>query len=76
MANPYAEKIERILTPVVGGFVAKITVRSQCKSLGITPDEIGIQHLDKLSGKIGAALAFHGHKQEADKITGIIKHMY
>jgi hypothetical protein len=73
--NPYAQKIEALLSPMVGGFMAKMALKSQCKSLGITPDEIGRQHLDALSKKIGDALAFHGHKGEADRVVAKIKNM-
>jgi hypothetical protein len=52
-----------------------MAVKSQCKSLGITPNEIGQRDLDALSKKIGDALAFHGHKDEADKIVRMIKSM-
>ena len=75
MANRFAQNIEKLLEPLVGGFVGKMAVKSQCKSLGITPDDIGPQHLDALSKKIGAALAFHGHKSEADSIVRKIKTM-
>ncbi|MCK4790299.1 MAG: hypothetical protein KAV87_41565 [Desulfobacteraceae bacterium] len=75
MANPYAEKIERLLSPLIGDFMAKMAMKSQCKGLGITPDEIGPQHLDDLAKKIGEALAFHGHKEETDRIVATIKRM-
>ena len=75
MANPYAQKIEALLSPMVGGFMAKMALKSQCKSIGITPEEIGPQHLGSLSKKIGDALAFHGHKGEADRVIASIKRM-
>jgi hypothetical protein len=52
-----------------------MAVKSQCKSLGIIPDEIKQKNLDALSKKIGDALAFHGHKDEANKIIGMIKNL-
>ena len=75
MGNPFAQKIEKLLEPLVGGFVGKMAVKSQCKSLGITPDEIGPQHLEPLSKKIGAALASQGHSAEADTIIRKIRTM-
>jgi hypothetical protein len=75
VANPYAQKIEALLSPLVGGFMAKMALKSQCKSIGITPEEIGPQHLGALSKKIGDALAFHGHKGEADRVIASIKRM-
>ena len=75
MANRYAAQIESLLSPLVGDFVAKMAVKSQCKSLGIIPEEIDQKNLEALSKKIGDALAFHGHKNEAEKIVGKIKNM-
>jgi len=73
MVNPYAAKIEAFLSPMVGDFIAKMALKSQCKSLGITPEQITPQYLDALSKKIGDALAFHGHQQEVDMIVKRIK---
>lgn len=75
MANRFAEQIEAILTPLVGEFVAKMAVKSQCKSLGIAPEDIGVQHLEPLSKKIGAALAFHGKDAESQVIITKIRSM-
>jgi hypothetical protein len=73
MVNKYGQKIEQLLSPLVGDFIAKMAVKSQCKSLGITPENIQPQNLEALSKKIGDALAFHGHKDEAVKIVKTIK---
>jgi hypothetical protein len=73
LGNPYAEKIEDLLSPMVGDFIAKMALKSQCKSLGITPDQIGPQHLDDLSDKVGQALSFHGHKEDVEKISALIR---
>lgn len=75
VVNHYAEKIERLLAPLVGEFIAKMAVKSQCKSLGITPDDIGPHHLEDLSKKIGQALSFHGHREQAEKIVQMIKRL-
>ena len=75
MPNHYADRIEHLLSPLVGEFIAKMAVKSQCKSIGITPDNIQRQNLETLSKKIGDALAFHGHKDEANKIVTAIKNM-
>jgi hypothetical protein len=75
MENGYGKKIEQLLSPLVGEFIAKMAVKSQCKSIGITPDNIQQQNLETLSKKIGDALAFHGHKDEANKIVAAIKNM-
>jgi len=75
VANIYATKIEALLSPLIGDFLAKMAVKSQCKSLGITPEDIGQQHLDPLAKKISDALAFQGHKDGIDKIVQRIKNI-
>ena len=75
MANRFAESIEKLLSPLVGGFVAKMAVKSQCRAIGITPEDIGPQHLSELAQKIGAAIAFQGKKAEADGIVKKIQSM-
>jgi hypothetical protein len=75
LPNNYAQKIERLLSPMVGDFIAKMAIKSQCKSLGITPENIRPTHLEALSKKIGDALAFHGHQDEAGSIVKKIETM-
>ena len=72
MANEYAIKIENLLSPLVGDLMARMALKSQCKSLGITPDEIAPQHLDQLASKIGFALSIQGHKDDAENIISTI----
>ena len=52
--------------------MAKMALKSQCKSLGIVPDEIAPQHLDQLASKIGFALSIQGHKDDAENIISTI----
>jgi hypothetical protein len=73
MPNIYADKIKGIISPLVGDFIAKKAVESQCKSLGITPDAISAQHLDALAKKFQNAMAFYGYKSEAENIAKAIK---
>ncbi|MCK5038182.1 MAG: hypothetical protein KAS16_03695 [Thermoplasmata archaeon] len=75
MTNHFSEQIESLLTPLLGNFMATMAVKSQCRSLGITPEDIGAQHLEELSGKVGQALAIHGNKEETDRIIRKIKSM-
>jgi hypothetical protein len=75
VTNEYASQIEALLSPLVGDLMAKMALRSQCKSLGILPEEIDIQHLDMLATKIGFALGIHGHREKAEMIVSTIKDM-
>lgn|GEM_PF-2089141 len=75
VTNEYADKIEKLLSPLVGDLMAKMALKSQCKSLGIVPEDIGLQHLQPLATKIGFALAIHGHREKAENIVSIINNM-
>ena len=75
MTNEYAIKIEKLLSPLVGDLMAKMALKSQCKSLGIVPDEIAPQHLEQLASKIGFALSIQGHKDDAEHIISTINGM-
>jgi hypothetical protein len=61
LANELAQKIEKLLEPIVGDFIAKAAVKAQCKSIGTTPDDLNPQHLEALSKKIEAAIKIYGH---------------
>ncbi len=69
----YASKIESLLTPLVGDFMSKMAVKSQCKKLGITPEQISKQHLDGLAKQIGLAISINVDKPTVDKIVNQIK---
>ena len=68
-----ALKIERILSPLIGHFMAKMALRSQCERLGITPDQLEIHHLDALSEHIGSALTCSGYNDDIRRIIDSIK---
>ncbi len=69
----YASKIESLLTPLVGDFMSKMAVKSQCKSLGIAPEQIAPQHLDGLAQKIGLALSVSVDQGKVNSIVQQIK---
>ena len=73
MTNLYAEKIKGIISPLVGDFIAKMAVDSQCKAIGITADGIQAQHLDALATKFKSAMAFYGYQNEAENIAKAIQ---
>jgi hypothetical protein len=75
MSNSYAEKIKKVISPLVGDFIAKKAVESQCKAIGITPDTINAQHLDALAAKFQNAMAFYGYKNEAENIAKAIRNI-
>jgi len=73
MVNKYASDIQLLLEPLVGAFVAKMAVNFQCKSLGITPEEIGPNNLDQLAERIGKALEMQGKADVSRSMVEKIK---
>ncbi len=73
MSNELAQRIEKLLEPIVGDFIARAAVKAQCKSIGTTPDELKADHLDPLSRKIEAAIKIYGH--DATEIGEAIRRM-
>jgi hypothetical protein len=62
LGNELAKKIEKLLEPIVGDFIAKAAVKAQCKSIGTTPDDLQTYHLEPLSKKIESALRIYGYE--------------
>ena len=60
--------IQKLISPLVGEFMAEMIIKSQCRTMGIKPDEIRSEHIDTLSKKISTTLAFHGHRDQAETI--------
>ena len=73
MSNELAKKIEKILEPIVGDFIAKAAVKAQCKSIGTTPDDLQTYHLEPLSKKIESALRIYGY--EDTEVGEKIRHL-
>jgi hypothetical protein len=54
--NHYAQKIHEIISPVLGELMAKGSLRTQCKNLGITEETIQQKDLPALSEKLRKGL--------------------
>jgi hypothetical protein len=54
--NQYAQKIHEIISPVLGELMAKGSLRTQCKNLGITEETIQLKDLPALSEKLKKGL--------------------
>lgn len=75
MMNPYKVQIERLISPIVGDFIAKITLNFQCRALNIEAENVGPEHLEELSHKIGHALEVQGKQKEAEEIAEKIRNL-
>ncbi len=73
MANELAQRIEKLLEPIIGDFIAKAAVKAQCRAIGTTPDELTVNDLDPLSRRIEAAIKIYGH--DATEIGDAIRRM-
>lgn len=75
MANPLAQKVEKILTSAVGEFIAKATVKKNCEIIGTTPDNLSAAQLPELATHIEKSVSFFSGKETgsevADKIRGL-----
>ncbi len=56
MANKLAQDIENYLKPLTGGLIAKVTVKSQCTAIGITPDALSQSHIKAFCSRLELAL--------------------
>jgi len=54
--NYFAQKIFEIITPVIGELMARGSLRTHCKNLGITEDTIERKDLPALSEKLRKGL--------------------
>ena len=73
MTQAYSDRIQALLEPLVGAFVARRAVNFQCKSMGITPEQIGPSNLAALADKIGRALEVQGKQADAKAIVERIR---
>jgi hypothetical protein len=75
LANKIAQEIEKILSGVLGEFIAKATVKKNCELIGTTPDTLTMDQLPALAEKIDKSVAFFSKEAStrdvSDKIRSI-----
>jgi hypothetical protein len=65
MTELFAQIVE-ILEPVVGKNMAIASVKTQCKKIGVSPEELSKEHIDNLIKNLQPAIkvfAGHGHME-------------
>ncbi len=74
MSN-FSEQIIELLAPAIGKNMASASVKSNCKKMGITPEELSSKHIDQFIKNITPGLnVFAGNEfseQTAAKIRRI-----
>lgn len=73
MSSLLALKVESYLTPLLGKTMAHSTVKVQCKNIGVTPEELSVEHLGKLTERIEKGLIIFIGTEKAKKATEAIK---
>lgn len=73
MANGLAQDIERMLSSVMGDFIATATLKKNCELIGTSPDNLSVAELPALSEKIEKSIAFFNNADTAKEIAEKIK---
>lgn len=73
MSNKLAQEIERMLSDILGEFIAKATVKKNCELIGATPDTITASQLPELAEKIEKSVAFFSKDTSASDVKERIK---
>jgi len=71
--NLLAQRIEDVLTPVVGTVLASVSIEVEAKRLGKTPDAITRDDLSPLADNLATALVLVVGKDLADAAAGQVR---
>jgi len=71
--NRIAEEIAQILAPVIGSGLAISTVNMQCKKMGISPDLLSINDLNKFADMIQVPLELFAGARIAEDLAAEIR---
>jgi hypothetical protein len=73
LSNKLAQEIEKMLSDILGEFIAKATVKKNCELIGATPDTITVSQLPELAEKIEKSVAFFSKDTSASDVKERIK---
>ena len=75
MANGLAQDIERMLSSVMGDFIAAATLKKNCELIGTSADGLTADQLPALAEKIEKSIAFFNNAETAKELAEKIKAM-
>lgn len=75
MSNELALKVEKLLIPVLGEFIAKATVAKYCKTIGTTSDDLTHANLKELADKMEGVLTTFAGASTAKSICDEVRSM-
>lgn len=73
MANSLAQQIDRLLSSIMGDFIATATLKKNCDLIGTTPDSLTADQLPALAEQIEKSVAFFNDAATAQKIAEQIR---
>lgn len=73
MANSLAQEIDRMLSSVMGDFIATATLKKNCELIGTSPDNLTADQLPSLVEKIEKSVAFFNDVATAQKLSERIR---
>ncbi len=73
MANKLAQEVEKLLSDILGEFIAKATVKKNCELIGTTPDTLTPQQLPELAEKIEKSVEFFAKDVTASDVKDKVR---
>jgi hypothetical protein len=73
LANSLAQEIDRMLSSVMGDFIATATLKKNCELIGTSPDNLTADQLPSLVEKIEKSVAFFNDVATAQKLSERIR---
>lgn len=70
-----SEQIVELLAPAIGKNMALASVKSNCKKLGITPEELSLRHINDFINHITPGLNLFAGNDFAEKTTAKIRQL-
>lgn len=70
-----AKRVELMITPVLGTFMAAATVKVQCERIAVKPEELSISDLPQLATAIERALIVFVGTYKAKEVANNIKNI-
>jgi len=75
LANPIAQKVEKILAAAVGDFIAKATVKKNCEIIGSSPETLTAAQLPDLAAHIEKSVSFFSGKDTGTEVADKIRNL-
>jgi len=73
LANSLTQEIDRMLSSVMGDFIATATLKKNCELIGTSPDNLSAAELPALAEKIEKSIAFFNNADTARELAEKIK---